>query len=123
MNVVLFIFMALPKDIQKLPLYKKRMSERMMGNTNGLRRHNDGLTPQQRKRLSNKRLRIRFIVFSRDNFTCRYCGRKPPETILEVDHYHPKSAGGTNRVENFITSCRECNRGKGDFILNKVESP
>jgi 5-methylcytosine-specific restriction endonuclease McrA len=28
--------------------------------------------------------KLRFEVFKRDNFTCRYCGRKTPEVILLV---------------------------------------
>src|SRR4051794_2599485 len=27
------------------------------------------------------RVRRRFAILSRDNFTCRYCGRKPPEVV------------------------------------------
>ena len=58
----------------------------------------------------------RFSILKRDNFTCRYCGRKTPEVILEVDHIVPVSKGGTNDLNNLITSCRDCNRGKGaDF--------
>jgi len=60
--------------------------------------------------LSNK---LRFNVLKRDNFTCQYCGRKPPEVILEVDHIIPISDGGETSLDNLITSCRECNRGKG----------
>ena len=60
--------------------------------------------------LSNK---LRFAVLKRDNFTCQYCGRKPPEVILEVDHIIPISEGGETSLDNLITSCRQCNRGKG----------
>lgn len=66
-------------------------------------------------------LRKRFLVFSRDNFKCVYCGRNPRDhdTTLEIEHVHPKSKGGTDSLENLVTSCRECNAGKGDYILNK----
>src|ERR1044072_3866670 len=30
--------------------------------------------------------RERFEILRRDNFTCQYCGRKPPEVTLEEDH-------------------------------------
>lgn len=56
---------------------------------------------------------LRFDVLKRDNFTCQYCGRKPPEVILETDHIIPISEGGETSKDNLITSCRECNRGKG----------
>jgi len=56
----------------------------------------------------------RFAIFRRDNFTCFYCGVKPPGARLEVDHYVPVASGGSNDDYNLITSCFNCNRGKGD---------
>lgn len=64
----------------------------------------------ERKALSKK---LRFEVFKRDKFTCQYCGRMAPDVILEVDHIKPVAAGGNNGMMNLITSCRDCNRGKG----------
>lgn len=61
----------------------------------------------------------RFKVLSRDNFTCQYCGKKPPEAKLEIDHINPISNGGDNRLENLLTSCFECNRGKGPKIIRE----
>ena len=57
--------------------------------------------------------KLRFEVFKRDNFTCQYCGRMAPEIILEIDHINPISNNGDNNILNLITSCRDCNRGKG----------
>ena len=56
---------------------------------------------------------LRFEVFKRDSFTCQYCGRSAPEVILQVDHIEPVSKGGKNDILNLITSCRDCNLGKG----------
>lgn len=64
----------------------------------------------KRKPLSKK---IRFEVFKRDKFVCQYCGRMAPDIILEVDHIVPVAEGGTDDMLNLITSCRDCNRGKG----------
>lgn len=69
----------------------------------------------KRKSISKK---TRFEVFKRDEFTCLYCGKKAPEVILEVDHIKPKSKGGSDKILNFATSCRECNRGKRDIPLD-----
>jgi hypothetical protein len=66
--------------------------------------------------------KIRFEVFRRDEFTCRYCGRKTPEAILEVDHIIPVSKGGDDGIENLVTSCYECNRGKGATLLESIPS-
>ena len=69
----------------------------------------------ERKGLSKK---TRFEVFKRDKFTCQYCGRMAPDVILEVDHIKPVAEGGTNKMINLITSCRDCNRGKGKVKLS-----
>lgn len=62
--------------------------------------------------------RTRFEVFKRDSFTCQYCGRKAPDVILECDHINPVAAGGANDLLNLVTSCRECNSGKSDKLLD-----
>lgn len=68
-----------------------------------------------RRKLGKK---IRFEVFKRDRFTCQYCGRKAPDVILEVDHINPVCKGGKNSMTNLVTSCRDCNRGKGKIELS-----
>jgi len=73
----------------------------------------------KRKPLSKK---TRFEVFKRDGFVCGYCGSHPPSVILEVDHIIPVAGGGENTEENLITSCFDCNRGKGARSL-KVITP
>ncbi len=72
-----------------------------------------------RPRNNKRRLKLRFDVLNRDNFTCQYCGRKAPNVILEIDHIHPKSKGGINDLNNYATSCIECNRGKGDTLITQ----
>ena len=77
-----------------------------------------------RKSISKK---TRFEVFKRDHFTCQYCGSIAPNVVLEVDHIHPVAEGGKNIMSNLITSCFECNRGKGKIKLSdetvaKIES-
>lgn len=72
----------------------------------------------ERKPIKKK---VRFEVFKRDKFTCQYCGRKAPDVILEVDHIKPVAEGGNNGILNLITSCRDCNRGKGKTLLSVNE--
>ncbi len=62
----------------------------------------------------------RFEVFKRDGFTCQYCGSRPPDVVLEVDHIQPRSKGGDDDELNLITSCVECNRGKAAKLLAEV---
>ncbi len=69
----------------------------------------------KRKSISKK---IRFEVFKRDSFTCQYCGAHPPSAILHIDHILAVANGGTNVIDNLITSCEPCNLGKGARDLN-----
>lgn len=56
---------------------------------------------------------IRFDVFNRDGFRCRYCGRGPEQGVfLEADHVVPRSAGGPDTLANLVTACWDCNHGK-----------
>lgn len=62
---------------------------------------------------------IRFDVFNRDGFRCRYCGRGPAQGVyLEADHVIPRSAGGPDTLDNLVTACWDCNRGKSDKPLD-----
>lgn len=63
---------------------------------------------------------LRFRVFKRDLFVCQYCGATPPSVVLEVDHIHPVSKGGKNGIDNLVTSCFSCNRGKGAKTLDDI---
>jgi hypothetical protein len=63
---------------------------------------------------------VRFEIFDRDAFTCQYCGRRPPDVVLECDHIHPHSKGGGDEIVNLITSCYDCNRGKSAKVISQV---
>jgi len=106
-----------------------------------------GLAEPHRRSAKVKRelsAKKRFEVFKRDNFTCRYCGRSVSsedlpvlkksddpaldelmvqmklakyEVILEVDHVIPRSRGGGDDMDNLMTACKDCNRGKGARLL------
>lgn len=43
---------------------------------------------------------------------CAYCGAR--NVPLEIDHIHPKSRGGSDRVNNLTLACRPCNQAKGN---------
>lgn len=62
----------------------------------------------------------RFNCFKRDDFTCQYCGRKTPAVILECDHVIPVSKDGSDEIENLVTSCFDCNRGKGAVPIGQL---
>lgn len=69
----------------------------------------------KRKPISKK---VRFEIFKRDSFRCQYCGNAAPDVLLEIDHIKPVKEGGSNDITNLITSCEDCNRGKGARLID-----
>lgn len=65
-------------------------------------------------------LRVRFAVLSAGRFRCHYCGRRPPDAVLQVDHIVPVAEGGTNDPANLTVSRTACNLGKGARLLPDV---
>jgi hypothetical protein len=72
-----------------------------------------------RKTISPK---LRFEVLLRDGFRCIYCGRTGQNIELQIDHLIPVSGGGSNELENLVTSCQECNQGKRSTDILSVSA-
>lgn len=75
------------------------------------------MSSKPRKSLSK---RMRFDVFKRDGFICQYCGSHPPKVVLEIDHVIPVRDGGDDSIDNLVTSCFNCNRGKSGVGLEVI---
>lgn len=62
----------------------------------------------------------KFLILSRDNYRCIYCGSTPilDQIKLTLDHITPFSKGGLETADNLVTCCIECNLSKHDNILN-----
>lgn len=43
---------------------------------------------------------------------CTYCNKK--DVPLQIEHIHPKSKGGSNRISNLCLACEKCNQKKGN---------
>ncbi|NEO94041.1 MAG: HNH endonuclease [Moorea sp. SIO3G5] len=43
---------------------------------------------------------------------CAYCGKQ--NIPLQIEHIHPKSKGGSDRVSNLCLACEKCNQRKGN---------
>jgi HNH endonuclease len=48
---------------------------------------------------------------------CGYCRCMSSEADaeMEIDHFQPRSAGGSDDLDNLVYCCTACNRLKGDF--------
>jgi hypothetical protein len=55
---------------------------------------------------------ISWSVFRRDQYHCRYCGAN--DVPLTVDHLVTWEDGGPSIEENLVTSCRKCNKARGN---------
>ena len=70
-------------------------------------------------------------IFTRDNYTCQYCGKKLPASELTLDHVFPKSRLGPDTWENIVACCKTCNQYKanrtpkeaGMKLLRRPERP
>ena len=74
----------------------------------------DGPTPG----ITEKVLTILDEFNAKATFFC--LGKNVKDNVkLEIDHVIPKSKGGEDIFDNFITSYNYCNEGKGDFLLKQ----
>lgn len=71
------------------------------------------------QRLSRWINEIREYLLEKFGHTCQYCGGKSGDSVLEWEHIHPKSRGGSDRVKNAILSCSSCNRDKDNQTLEE----
>lgn len=82
----------------------------------------DEVMAKRRKRREAFRTRVsanglkpttRFLVLERDGFRCRYCGLTADSVHLEIDHAISRYDRGADHIDNLVTACALCNRGKG----------
>ena len=67
---------------------------------------------------------VREYLLNKWNRACAYCGAK--NQSLQIEHIHPKSKGGTDKVSNLTLACQPCNQAKGvqsieTFLVKKPE--
>lgn len=55
---------------------------------------------------------LREYLLEKWHRTCAYCGVK--DVPLEIDHIHPRSLGGSDRVSNLTLACNKCNQRKNN---------
>ncbi len=60
---------------------------------------------------------LREYLLTKWQHQCAYCGAK--NIPLEIEHIHPLSKGGSNRVSNLTIACHQCNQKKGSQPVEK----
>lgn len=58
-------------------------------------------------------------ILKRDNYTCGYCGKRKKISSLAIDHIIPVRKGGFHGTENWVASCKGCNRTKWHYGPNE----
>ncbi|GAU76396.1 HNH endonuclease [Fusibacter sp. 3D3] len=59
---------------------------------------------------------IKAYVYTRDQGKCYHCGKLIRLNRTTLDHYFPKSLGGTEEFFNLVTCCKPCNRMKKSAV-------
>ena len=60
---------------------------------------------------------LREYLLQKFDYSCVYCGIT--DVPLELDHVKPKSRGGSDRVNNLVVSCVDCNQEKGSQTVEE----
>ena len=63
------------------------------------------------------RTNLKAAVLERDGNRCAYCGKSGKNRNLEMEHIVPPADGGSNRYDNRVPACTECNRKKDNLPL------
>src|ERR1700686_1046450 len=59
-------------------------------------------------------------VYTRDQWTCQYCGEKKTPRQLTYDHVLPFSKGGKTDWHIIVSACGRCNRRKANKTPEKA---
>jgi 5-methylcytosine-specific restriction endonuclease McrA len=54
---------------------------------------------------------VREYLLEKWDRKCAYCEKE--NLPLQIEHIHPKSKGGSNRISNLCLACEKCNTKKG----------
>jgi 5-methylcytosine-specific restriction endonuclease McrA len=65
----------------------------------------------------------RVNLFTRDAFTCQYCGTKKGFKQLNYDHVVPRVQGGKTTWDNIVTACFSCNSKKDGRTPEQAKMP
>ncbi len=52
---------------------------------------------------------------------CAYCSGLSGDKFLQIEHIHPSSKDGSDKISNLTIACRECNKAKDSMTLAQWE--
>jgi 5-methylcytosine-specific restriction endonuclease McrA len=62
-------------------------------------------------------------IYSRDDWTCQYCGEGLNKHNATIDHVMPRAKGGLTSWKNCVASCKNCNRIKACRTPQEANMP
>lgn len=65
--------------------------------------------------MDQKKIDKRYI-YERDEEKCYHCSKPLRYNKTTLDHYFPRSLGGTEEVFNLVSCCKQCNRLKRSIV-------
>lgn len=98
--------LAIDRGEKELAIWKSITSRNMKESLRGLQRTDLGKLPNYR---THKRW-----LYGECGGKCQGCGQHFEKRNLDVDHFVPKSKGGTDHRSNLQLLCGACNRMKGN---------
>lgn len=60
----------------------------------------------------------RVEIYNKTGGKCYYCGYAMAYGKFTVDHYIAQSLGGTNKPENLVPCCLDCNGNKANLTID-----
>ncbi len=66
--------------------------------------------------------RVKKYIYLRDGGHCYHCGKDLKINQVNIDHYNPKSKGGSNDDFNLVLSCRKCNKYKRSMVPMDIDA-
>lgn len=64
---------------------------------------------------------VRAYLLEKWGRRCGYCGQT--NVPFELDHLHPRSRGGSDRVSNLVLACHKCNAARGNRTAAEFGHP
>lgn len=68
-------------------------------------------------------LRFRAKLLASQDYRCAYCETSLKGKRMNVEHILAIKHGGTNKIENLVAACAECNKEKGNSLIHRKLRP